>query len=103
MEERSDTADNPTSRNIGDNPTLRDTRDNPVSRDAADNPASRDIGDRTTNRAKDDGNMQILNFHMFHIGLLPGVFQNILWAREESFKIYSGHPRSLSKYTLGTS
>ena len=35
--------------------------------------------------------MQFLNFHMFHIGLLPGVFQNILWAREESFKIYSGH------------
>ena len=29
---------------------------------------------RTTNRAKDDGNMQILIFHMYHIGLLPGVF-----------------------------
>ena len=33
-----------------------------------------DIELRTTNKAKDDGNMQILNFHMFHIGLLPGVF-----------------------------
>ena len=58
---------------------------------------------KTTNMAKEDGNMHLLNFHMFHIGLLPGVFQNILWAREESFKIYSGCARSLSKYALGTS
>ena len=47
--------------------------------------------------------MQLLNFHMFRIGLLPGVFQNILWVQEESFKIYSGRAKSLSKYTLGTS
>ena len=58
---------------------------------------------RTTNRAKGDGNMQLLNFQMFYIGLWPGVFQDIHWAREESFKIYSGHARSLSKHTLGTS
>ena len=44
----------------------------------------------TTNEAKDDGNMQILNFHMFHIVLLPGVL-----------KIYAGRRRSLVKYTLG--
>ena len=62
-----------------------------------------DIRVRTTNRAKDDGNMQIRSFHIFHISLLPGVFQNILVACEESFKIYSGRPRSLSKYILGTS
>ena len=42
----------------------------------------------TTNLAKDDGNMQILIFHMYHIGLLP-------------FKIYYGRGRSLLKYTLG--
>ena len=58
---------------------------------------------RTTNRAKENGNMQLLNFHMFDISLLPGVFQNILWVQKESFKIYSGCTRSLSKYTLGTS
>ena len=33
-----------------------------------------DSSSRTTNRAKDDGNMQILIFHMYHIGLLTGVF-----------------------------
>ena len=54
---------------------------------------------RTTNRAKEDDNMQFLNLHMFHIGLLPGVFakyslgaggvfKNILWARKKSFKKY---------------
>ena len=46
--------------------------------------------DRTTNWAKDGPNMWILNFHMFCVSPLPGVFQNILWACQESFKIYFG-------------
>ena len=45
---------------------------------------------RTTNGAEGDGNMQIHNFHMYHIV-----------SCQESFKRYSGHGRSLLKYTLG--
>ena len=44
---------------------------------------------RTTSSAKDVPNMRILNFHMFCVSPLPGVFQNTLWARQEYVKIYS--------------
>ena len=36
------------------------------------------------------------NCHMFCVSPPPGVFQNILWARQEPFKIYSWRARGVS-------